>query len=208
MAKRRYRKRNFSSRSRISSKMLPVYFVGFIFLMALANADKLYDIFGVLMCFSAIFIMYKLFGVTSNHYKTYMRFKYSNVEEVDRMSGHDFEHFLAPLFEHAGYKATVTKGSGDFGADLILKNGRKKYVVQAKCYSSNIGVSAIQEVVGAINYYKANGAMVVTNQYFTKQAETLAKANKVRLINRTELADMISKFNRKHKYKLLEVEAN
>jgi restriction system protein len=114
--------------------------------------------------------------------------------EVDEMDGLDFEHYLVPLFEKLGYKAEVTKGSGDFGADLILLKKGKKFVVQAKRYSSSIGVSAVQQVVGAVGYYKAHGAMVVTNNYFTPAAEDLAKHNRVQLIDRDELSHMISRY--------------
>ncbi|WP_445669244.1 restriction endonuclease [Margalitia sp. FSL K6-0131] len=43
------------------------------------------------------------------------------------MNSHEFKHFLAPLFKRLGYRAKVTKGSGDFGADLILSKRVKKY---------------------------------------------------------------------------------
>jgi restriction system protein len=114
-----------------------------------------------------------------------------DIEEIDKMDGFEFEHFLKPIFERQGYVTTVTQGSGDYGADLILSKGHKKYVVQAKRYSSNIGVGAVQQVVGAIRYYRASGAIVVTNQYFTPAAIELAKVNKVRLIDRDKLAEMV-----------------
>jgi restriction system protein len=113
--------------------------------------------------------------------------------EVDEMNGFEFENYLAPIFEKYGYRAEVTKGSGDFGADLILRKGRKKYVVQAKRYNNTIGVSAVQQIVAAVGYYKADGAMVVTNNYFTPAAADLAKHNGVQLIDRDELSYMIKK---------------
>jgi restriction system protein len=125
------------------------------------------------------------------------RFKFQRVKdlyEVDEMDGLDFEHYLVPLFERLGYKAEVTKGSGDFGADLVLRKKGRKFVVQAKRFSSSIGVSAVQEVVGAVGYYKADGAMVVTNNYFTPAAEDLAKHNRVQLIDRDELSHMIARY--------------
>jgi restriction system protein len=114
-----------------------------------------------------------------------------NIREIDLMDGIAFEQYLKPVFERQGYFATVTQGSGDYGADLILRKGRKKYVVQAKRYSSNIGVSAVQQVVAAVKYYKAHGAIVVTNQYFTPAAVQLAKVNGVRLIDRDKLGKMM-----------------
>jgi restriction system protein len=115
-----------------------------------------------------------------------------DLNEVDKMSGLEFEQFLVPLFEKLGYQAHVTKGSGDFGADLVLHRKHKKIVVQAKRYSKTIGVSAIQEIVAAKGYYNASGAMVVTNNYFTPAAENLAQANKVRLLDRDELIYMMN----------------
>ncbi|MGM0828081.1 MAG: restriction endonuclease [Bacillota bacterium] len=114
-----------------------------------------------------------------------------NIHEIDLMDGIAFEQYLKPVFERQGYFATVTQGSGDYGADLILRKGRKKYVVQAKRYSSNIGVSAVQQVVAAVKYYKAHGAIVVTNQYFTPAAVQLAEVNGVRLIDREKLSKMM-----------------
>jgi restriction system protein len=134
-----------------------------------------------------------VFGMISVFIKS-IRYKSGlpiNLNEIDDMDGFEFEHFLKPLFERQGYLAKVTQGSGDYGADLILRKGRKKYVVQAKRYSSNIGVSAVQQVVAAVNYYDAHGAIVVTNQYFTHAALELAKVNGVRLIDRDSLAKML-----------------
>jgi restriction system protein len=126
----------------------------------------------------------KIFNVVRVFTKS-LRFRSSlpdAIEEIDKLDGIEFEHFLKPIFERKGYVTTVTQGSGDYGADLILRKGHKKYVVQARRYSSNIGVGAVQQVVGAIRYYRASGAIVVTNQYFTPAAIELAKVNKVHLI--------------------------
>ncbi|MFJ8260340.1 restriction endonuclease [Rummeliibacillus sp. NPDC094406] len=111
--------------------------------------------------------------------------------QIDQMEGLEFEHILKPIFERKGYVAEVTKGSGDYGADLILRKGTKKFVVQAKRYNSNIGVKAVQQVVPAVKHYNANGAIVITNQYFTPAAVNLAKSNSVKLIDRKGLIKMI-----------------
>ncbi|MGE7183547.1 restriction endonuclease [Peribacillus sp. NPDC006672] len=46
----------------------------------------------------------------------------SDIYEVDRMKGADFEVFLKFLLEVHGYQAQVTKTSGDYGADLVLRS--------------------------------------------------------------------------------------
>lgn len=119
---------------------------------------------------------------------------YRNVDiaKIDQMTGLEFEEYLAPLFEMHGYSAKVTQGSGDYGADLVISKKGVKTVVQAKRYSSNIGVSAVQEIVAAKPFSHARKAMVITNQYFTKQAKNLARANGVQLVDRDSLIRMIN----------------
>lgn len=110
---------------------------------------------------------------------------------IDDMTGVEFEEFLVRLFKKQGYRATMTKTSGDFGADLVVKGNGETIVVQAKRYKSSVGVKAVQEIIAAIRMYDADSAWVVTNSYFTKQAQTLAKHNDVRLIDRDELLSII-----------------
>lgn len=56
-------------------------------------------------------------------YKIYLdQLRQSNINQIDQMNGRQFEEYLSSLYQSLGYQAEVTKGSGDFGADLILKN--------------------------------------------------------------------------------------
>ncbi|USB34270.1 restriction endonuclease [Paenibacillus sp. YPG26] len=107
------------------------------------------------------------------------------------MDGVDFEKYLGHLFRSQGYKAEVTQASGDYGADLVLSKDGKRVVVQAKRYSKNVGLKAVQEVHGAIAHYRATAGWVVTNRDYTDQAYKLAKSNGVRLIGRDELVEML-----------------
>lgn len=99
-------------------------------------------------------------------------------------SGTEFEKFVAQVFAANGHHAAVTKGSGDYGVDLVL-NG--EIAVQAKFYGSVVGPSAVQEVVAGRAVYGCSEAWVVTNSTFTPAAVTLANANGVRLIAGDEL---------------------
>ncbi|WP_431028784.1 restriction endonuclease [Lysinibacillus sp. LZ02] len=119
------------------------------------------------------------------------RLRKAGIAEVDQMTGEAFERFLGELFKRRGFKVSYTATSGDYGADLVLKDGKDIIVVQAKRYSSSVGVKAVQEIIGAIRMYNATEAWVVTNSYFTKQAVKLANINDVYLIDRKELIDMI-----------------
>lgn len=100
------------------------------------------------------------------------------------MTGHDYEYVVADYLRSRGYHGVkVTKGSGDFGVDVIASKRGTKYAVQCKLYSSPVGLSAIQEVVAGKACYNCTGAMVVTNSTFTAAAEELAKRNGVILLD-------------------------
>lgn len=117
--------------------------------------------------------------------------KSADINEIDMMTGEEFEYFLKDLFIRLGYDADVTQLSGDQGADLIVEKDNR-IVIQAKRYSNKVNNSAIQEVIGAKKYYNAKKAMVITNYYFTKSAKELAEINDVILWNRDMLKEKIS----------------
>lgn len=119
------------------------------------------------------------------------RLKRSGIAEIDKMDGRQFEHYLGHLFRSQGFAVEVTRAAGDYGADLVIVKGGKKTIVQAKRYSKNVGLKAVQEVQTAIAHYRAQDAIVITNSDFTEQAYNLAKSNRVRLINREELIEMV-----------------
>lgn len=124
----------------------------------------------------------------------YVNQKRIQIEDIDRMEGHEFEHFLQKLFSAMGYKVEVTKASGDQGADLLAEKFGSKIAIQAKRYTGPVGNKAVQEVIGAMQYYKCDKGIVVTNSTFTKSASELAWSSNVELIDRHELIKLIDKY--------------
>lgn len=126
----------------------------------------------------------------------------SGIHYIDKMDGFQFEVYLKALFRELGYRPEVTKRSCDYGVDVILK-GRNRIVIQAKRYGikNRVGIRAVQEVYAGKAYYKADEAWIVTNSVFTKQAEELAKACQLKLIDRFELQNLINKVNPEQKAK-------
>lgn len=108
----------------------------------------------------------------------------SSLADLDKLTGEAFEKYLAVIFEEMGYSVKLTPKSHDYGADLILKKNGEVTVVQAKRYNSNVGVAAVQQIVGAKAYYNADKCLIATNRYFTASAKNLAKANHVKLMDR------------------------
>ncbi|WP_233422723.1 restriction endonuclease [Pontibacillus halophilus] len=119
------------------------------------------------------------------------KLRLSGIGDIDKMDGNEFERYLAELFKAQGYNVKVTPGSGDYGADLLLKGEEGIIAIQAKRYSKPVGISAVQELAAAKAYYSAKAGWVVTNSRYTKPAMNLAVPNTIRLIEREELINMI-----------------
>lgn len=145
---------------------------------------------GILISIIAYFAFVILWKVNKK-IRTYRKLKRTGIHMIDQMSGEEFERYLGDFFKKRGYKVRYTAQSGDYGADLILIDRKNIIAVQAKRYSSTVGVKAIQEIIGALRMYEATEAWVVTNNYFTKQAITLADMNDVYLIDRDHLLELL-----------------
>lgn len=117
----------------------------------------------------------------------------ATLRSVDGMDGTRFEEFLAELFGHMGYHVALVGRSHDFGADLVLTSHRRRIVVQAKRYDGNVGITAVQEVLGAVQYYRGACGMVVTNSGFTESARELAARSGVELWDRQQLVDAMAR---------------
>ena len=117
-----------------------------------------------------------------------------NISQIDNLSGTDFENLLKEIFEKQGYVVSMTKQSHDYGADLVLEKNKHIAIVQAKCYSKNIGIKAIQEIISAQKHYGADELFVATNRFFSKDAIILASEHNVGLIDRDVLVMLVKKY--------------
>ena len=108
----------------------------------------------------------------------------------DVENGYEFEEYVAKLYQRLGFETTVTRKSGDQGADIIAKRNGRKYIIQAKFYNSPVGNKAVQEVVAALAMYQADYGIVVTNSTYTQSAIELAKANDVELIDKKRIEEI------------------
>lgn len=112
---------------------------------------------------------------------------------MDEMEGHDFEYYCADLLKASGFlEVEVTKGSGDFGADILAEKDGVTYAFQCKCYDKPIGVKAVMEIYAGRDYYDRMVGVVMTNQYFTQPAVELAKKLNIMLWDRGYLDNMDS----------------
>lgn len=119
------------------------------------------------------------------------KFKNSDMDTIDKMNGYQFETFVSEILKDLGYNTVTTKKSGDFGVDIIVEKNNEKIIIQTKRYAKKVSLNAVQEISSAKSYYKIQTAWLITNNYFTEPAKQLAHANKIKLIDRNELANII-----------------
>lgn len=106
--------------------------------------------------------------------------------------GLDFEFYVQAMFEDREIPVFETPTTNDYGADLVLYRYGKVAVIQCKYHSAPIGIHAVQEVVGAIKHYRADGGIVISNQAFTRQAVVLAQSNHVLLVDGNMLHEIMN----------------
>ncbi|BCT69492.1 SNF2-related protein [Nitrosospira sp. NRS527] len=122
-----------------------------------------------------------------------------NIDDVDRMDGFSFEVLCNLLWSKRGYQSFITpKQGGDGGIDVVALKGREGELLQCKSsINSEVGWDAVKEVTAGAARYQARFAgtrfrkIAVTNQRFTSGAITQAEANKVQLIVRDRLDELL-----------------
>lgn len=164
----------------------------FILILAIALAiythnQQMLNFWIQILAISAV--VYVIFRI----YKTYQRNKLAQtgIFDIDKMEGSEFENRLKVLFENLGYHVVHTGKSGDAGVDLILTKYGQKTAVQAKRYSGNVGVSAVQEVHTGMDYYDCDRAIIVTNSRFTDEAWRVAQKTHIKLWTRNYLIKVL-----------------
>lgn len=122
----------------------------------------------------------------------YFFFRKKKHVEWDDMEGHEFEYFCADLLRRRGFQeVVVTKGSGDFGIDILAERDGISYGIQCKNYQTPIGVKAVQEVYAGRDYYDCMVGVVMSNQYFTGPAVEAARKLKIVLWDRDYMEEML-----------------
>jgi restriction system protein len=103
----------------------------------------------------------------------------------EQLSPSQFEHALCNRFEKLGFKLKVTQYSGDGGIDLSgLDENGNQVIIQAKKYSSNVGVSVVREMIGVRKNHPSDPrTMIVSLVGFTRGAKALASEEGIVLMS-------------------------
>jgi HJR/Mrr/RecB family endonuclease len=125
--------------------------------------------------------------------------RYLVMDDVDRMDWFRFEVLCRLLWSKAGYSALLTpKRGGDGGVDIVALKGREGVLVQCKSSANaELGWDAIKEVAAGAASYQAQypnarfRRVPVTNRSFNGTARHQSEMNRVSLIERSGLEELL-----------------
>ena len=124
-------------------------------------------------------------------YNRWLQRNYSaTMQEVDQMTGVQFEEFCAALLKKHGYGVKFTKATGDQGVDLVATKDGVKYAIQCKRYDSKLGNAPVQQVYAGAKIYDCSVPIVMTNSFFTPGAKRAASVTGVQLWDRNVIIDL------------------
>jgi restriction system protein len=125
------------------------------------------------------------------------------VAAVDSMDGLEFERYLADLLRKRGYTNIQLTEKFDFGVDIIAKKDGITWGIQAKRYTNPVKAEAVRQAYTALNRYKCDRAMVITNSTYSNPARILAKDNQIPLVDRETLSEWIYEASRTNRGAIL-----
>jgi restriction system protein len=114
-----------------------------------------------------------------------------DLADVIRMTGLQFEQFVAELLEARGFVVDRRGGRGpDGGIDMIAAKGGRSYIVQCKQWRQYIGRPLLQQLYGVVVSNGADGGLFVTTGLFSELGHQFVdglRRPKLRLIDGNEL---------------------
>jgi len=124
--------------------------------------------------------------------KIKLRHYLASLNEVDAMSGVEFEQYIAKLLRRNGFSNVSLTEKYDMGVDVVAEKNGERWGIQTKRYNDLVKASAVRQVIAGLNSYNCTRAMVMTNSSFSNYAIKLARSNHCILIDRMELAKLIN----------------
>lgn len=120
---------------------------------------------------------------------------------LDALSGIEFERMVTTLLVKMGFRAEMTKASGDGGIDIIANLEKPiiggRYLIQCKRFDTEtqIGAPMIREFYGAlVADGKALKGIFVTTSRFTTQARDFAHSLPLELIDGQQLQTLLEQY--------------
>ncbi|MGO9921670.1 MAG: restriction endonuclease [Isosphaeraceae bacterium] len=116
----------------------------------------------------------------------------AKLAQLSALDAPAFEEFVAELFEASGYDVEIVGGSGDEGADLLLRRRDGLVaVVQCKFHKGVVGSPLLQKFLGTIHHTRSHKGFFVTTSTFSLAAEKFAAENPIELIDGARLVEFV-----------------
>jgi restriction system protein len=106
------------------------------------------------------------------------------------LSGIDFEHEIASLYDRHGYRTEVTPGSGDQGIDIIMHRDTEKVIVQCKNHRNPVGPAVVRELFGVLAASDAQSAILICTGGFTKGVHEFARGKPITLLDIDDILEL------------------
>jgi len=117
--------------------------------------------------------------------------------QLQDLDAEGFEEFVAELFEALGFEVDRVGGTGDQGADLLVRRDGLRGVVQCKYHKSKkaksgvIGSPELQKFLGAIHHHASHKGFFVTTSTFSLAAERFVADHPIELIDGPRLVELV-----------------
>lgn len=162
----------------------------FILVTSQSNEPKFIIVsIGIWLLF-ALFCGYKIYR--ARQYRGIFRKGTINVGELDDMDGIAFEELACEILLANNFEiAETTPASGDYGVDILASRDGMDYAIQCKRWNGPVSLDAVQQVYAGRAFYECHVAVVLTNQYFTPNAQKLADKIGVVLWDRDMLRELL-----------------
>ncbi len=140
-----------------------------------------------------IFVAPSLVSVVRSARKSRMLDRQSGIESIRDLPWKQFEELLGEAYRRQGFTVFENSGKGtDGGIDLTIKRAGETYLVQCKHWKVyKVGVKVIREMLGLVAAHGATGAIVVTSGVFTTEAAGFAAAQRIELVDGSDLVRLI-----------------
>jgi hypothetical protein len=123
--------------------------------------------------------------------------------DLNALSGVEFEKLITTLLGRMGFRAEMTKATGDGGVDIVaavegpIVGG--KYLFQCKRFAPDhpVGVATVREFYGVLAAdRRAVKGILVTTSGFTAQAREFAQNVPVELVDGNQLGRLLAQYRR------------
>ena len=148
-------------------------------------------------------------GVESNPMETPKRPASWSLELLQQIEWKLFEDLSAAFYREKGIRAELTKLGADGGIDIKLfqdDSGNPTSLVQCKAWNSKlVGVKPIREFLGVMTHEKIAKGFYMCSGSYSKEAEEVAHANGITLIDGKMILAMIQRLSADAQQRLLDL---